>query len=449
MFESSSASAGRKTARLEAGAQVEGTVLAVSGGLVIIDIGMSADANLDLTELNDRVVKPGDKIKATVSNPRTDGPVLTLSLGRGGSAVNTATLQLALEGGTPVSGTVSASNKGGFTVDVSGIRAFCPISQIDVNYVNDPETFVGQTLDFQVMEIKEGGRNVVISRRKLLQDERRQAEDDFASKLSAGMLVEGTISNTVRHGALVDLGGVEGFIPISELSRARIERAEDVVTIGETVKAQVLSAERGEKGLSIRLSLKALEAPGPNKGPTKNEILTGKVVKHVPNGVIVATEKGEGLVPTRELSLAPGADHRRTYPVETELRVVVVNRDQTSGKIRFSVSQVAQVEERNNYREFSQGDSQAKGADTLGSLGDLMSKKFPGLAAQAKKAAAQKPAPAKQAAAQEKLAPKKTAAPAPQAPAAAAPAETAAPKQAQPAPKKEKKDHLGVKRRQK
>ncbi len=386
MFEASPAGATRKTVRLEAGQQVEGTVLALSGGLVVLDIGSSADATLDITELDDRVVKVGDRLRATVKIPRSDGPVLTLSIGRGGTAVDAATLKLALEGGTPVSGTVTASNKGGYSVDVSGVRAFCPISQIDVNYVNDPEAFVGQTLDFQVLEIKEGGRNVVLSRRKLLLDERRQAEDQIVDKLNVGGIVEGTVKTTNRHGAVVELGGVEGFIPISELSRARIERPEDVVSIGEAVKAQILSIARGDKGLSIRLSLKALDAQSPQSAPAQDEILSGKVVKHVPNGVIVSTGKGEGLVPTRELSLAPGADHRRAYPIDTELRVVVVNRDPASGKMRFSVGRVAQVEERNNYREFNQGDKPSPGGSGMGSLGELMSKKFPGLAQQAKAA---------------------------------------------------------------
>jgi hypothetical protein len=93
----------------------------------------------------------------------------------------------------------------------------------------------------------------------------------------------------------------------------------------------------------------------------------------------VATSKGEGLVPTRELSLAPGADHRRTYPVDTELRVVVVSRDSRSGKVRFSVQKVAQVEERNNYREFHKGNDQQDSSSAMGSLGELMAKKFPGL----------------------------------------------------------------------
>lgn len=442
MFESEPASGGgRRTVSLEAGQIVEGTILAISGGLVILDIGGTADATLDFNEVGDQKLKVGDRLKATVKNPRKDGPELTVSLGRGGASINTAQLELALEGGTPVTGTVTAANKGGFSVDLAGIRAFCPISQIDSGYVNEPEAFVGQTLDFQILEIREGGRNVVVSRKKLLQDERRKSEDLLAEGLRPGALVEGMVKSTVRHGAIIDLGGLEGFIPISELSRARISSPEDVVTVGETVKAQVLTVERTDKGMSIRLSLKALVAPSESEQVQKDEILTGKVVKHVGNGLIVATGKGEGLVPTRELSLAPGADHRRSYPVDMELRVVVVNRD-SNGKVRFSVDKVAQVEERNNFREFAQGrgEGASEGPAPMGSLGELMAQKFPEL----KKAKAQAAPPKAQAA------PPKTQT-APQAPpaqpASAQATSTQPTAKATPNKAAQNKEHLGVKRR--
>lgn len=389
MFEQSPAATARKTVRLAAGQKVEGTVLAISGGLVVLDIGSSADASMDVLEFEDRPVQVGDKIQATVSNPRSDGPVLTLSLGKGGAGIDSQALQIALESGTPVSGTVTASNKGGFSVEVAGIRAFCPISQIDTNFVNDPEIFVGQTFDFLVTEIREGGRNVVVSRRKLLEDERRKNEEQLVAQLTTGALVSGVIKKTIRHGAIVDLGGAEGFIPISELSRARVETPEHVVTVGETVQAQVLSLDRTEKGLSIRLSLKALEGPMKESAIEKDELLTGKVVKHVPNGLIVSTPKGEGLVPTRELSLAPGAEHRRSYPIDTELTVVLVNRDAMSGKLRFSVDKVAHVQERNNFREFGKGPQ--SGGGSFGSLGEVMAKKMGALSAMAAQGSTARP----------------------------------------------------------
>jgi len=300
-----------------------------------------------------------------------------MALGRGGSAITSQTVPYALEGKTPVSGTVSAAVKGGLTVDLAGTRAFCPISQIDVGYVTDAEVYVGQTLEFRVIEIKEGGRNVIVSRKSLLEEQRKAQAEELVGTINAGNTVTGTVKSTIRHGAVVDLGGLDGFIHISELSRSRVERPEDVVSVGEQVTCKVLGVEKTERGLNIRLSLKALSAaPVSNKPSVEvEEILSGTVARHVPNGIIVATDKGEGLVPTRELELAPGADFKRSYPVGFELRVVVVSRDGGSGKLRFSVGRVAQVEERQNFKAFHR-EPEAASTSGMGSLGALLAEKW-------------------------------------------------------------------------
>lgn len=367
----------RATPRLENGQKVEGTVLAISGGLVVVDIGGSADATIELSEFDDVAVAVGDKIVATVAQARKDGPRLTRSLGRGGTAVSSDVLRLAHESQTPVSGTVTAAVKGGFSVEIATMRAFCPISQIDLSYVTEPETFVGQTFDFLVIEFKEGGKNIVVSRRKLLELAREEAVLNAASRLNVGSVVEGTVKSVVKSGCVIDLGGIDGFVHISELARTRVENPLDVVSIGETVQAQVLSVEQTDRGLSVRLSLKALVLASPSKGPSTEEVLAAKVVRHVGNGLIVSTSHGDGLVPTRELALPPGADHRRTYPVGRELEVVLVSRDSQTGRLRFSVDRVMHVEERNNYRDFG---SSAQTSAGLGSLGELMASKLGSLA---------------------------------------------------------------------
>lgn len=380
LFEVSlSSGAGRQGApRLVAGQQVEGTVIEISGGLVLVDVGGKGDGKIDVLEFEGRDIKVGDKIRATVKIPHASGPELTMALGRGGSAITAATLQFALEGKTPVSGTVSAAVKGGFSVDLAGTRAFCPISQIDIGYVTDQEAYVGQTLEFRVIEIKEGGRNVVVSRKSLLEEQRKQQAEQLLGTIAAGATVTGTVKGTVRHGAIVDLGGIDGFIHVSELSRSRVEKPEDVVSVGEQVTAKVLAVEKTDRGLNIRLSLKALAAVAPTgNAPTVEleEILDGKVARHVPNGIIVATDKGEGLVPTRELELAPGADFKRSYPIGHELRVVVVSRDAASGKLRLSVGRVAQVEERQNFKAFSR-EAKPAASGGMGSLGALLAQKW-------------------------------------------------------------------------
>lgn len=374
MFEASGESRRKSAgARLEAGKQVEGTVLEVSGGLVIVDIGALADATIDLIEFHDRPVKVGDRIRATVKSARSDGPTLTLGLGRGGAAIGAAALELAQQTKTPVTGTVSAAVKGGFSVDVGGTRAFCPISQIDTTYVTEPEAYVGQTLEFVVTEFRESGRNVVLSRKTLLLEQQKTLAEEMLGQIQVGSLVSGKVKAVVKHGAVVDLGGLEGFVHVSELTHGRVERPEDVVQPGEAVTAKVLSVERTERGTTIKLSLKAKEDAPKRPEVQLEEILEGKVVRHVGNGLIVSTSKGEGLVPNRELELAPGADPRRSYPLGHELRVVVVAKDGQSGKLRFSVTQVAHVEERKNYAAFSQT---SKTESSMGTLGALLAEKL-------------------------------------------------------------------------
>jgi ribosomal protein S1 len=187
------------------------------------------------------------------------------------------------------------------------------------------------------------------------------------------------VASFSRHGAVLDLDGVEGFVHVSELAAGRVERAEDVVKLGEQVRARVLSVEDGPKGLRIRLSLKALSntpaaAPGASPPPPVDEVMKGVVTRAGQRGVFVQTPVGEGLVPLRELGLPPGGDHRRAYPPGREMSVVVVSR--AGGKLTLSATEVARVEERKNYREFSGGSPAAPSGGSFGSLGDVLRTKL-------------------------------------------------------------------------
>jgi small subunit ribosomal protein S1 len=362
--------------RIEVGQVVEGTVIQIAKDSVFLDIGTPGDARIPSGELTNSsgqlTVKLGQRLRATVVDARADGPLLAVSIGRGG-AVDVAALESALAGGTTVEGRVTQAVKGGLEVDIAGIRAFCPASQAELGYAAELESFVGRTLEFKVLEIRDDGRSVVVSRRARLSEERRERERDAVERLAPGAELEGTVHAIDRHGAVVDLGGIEGFVHVSELAERRVERIEDVVRVGETVKVRVLSVEESPKGLRVRLSMKALKQPG-NAQPAAgaDEVLAAKVINVLGHGVVVETSAGEGLVPVRELALTPGADHRRAYPVGREFNVVLLSRDSGSGKLRFSATGVSAVEERKNYREFSaRGPSQTSGG-TLGSLGDVL-----------------------------------------------------------------------------
>jgi small subunit ribosomal protein S1 len=373
--------------RLEVGQVVEGAVIQIAKDSVFLDIGTPGDARIPSGELTNSAgeltVKIGQRLRATVVDARADAPLLAISIGRGGS-VDVAALESAMASGTTVEGRVTQAVKGGLEIDIAGVRAFCPASQVELGYAAELESFVGRTLEFKVLEIRDGGRSVVVSRRARLAEERHERERDALERLAPGAELEGTVHAIEKHGAVVDLGGIEGFVHISELAERRVDRIEDVVRVGETVKVRVLSVEESPKGLRVRLSMKALKQPG-NAQPAAgaDEVLAAKVVAVANHGVFVETSAGEGLVPVRELALSPGADHRRAYPVGREFNVVLLSRDAQSGKLRFSATGVSAVEERKNYREFSaRGPSQAS-AGTLGSLGDVLRGKLSGSAASA------------------------------------------------------------------
>ena len=353
-----SVKAGRGTGRrLKHGEVVEGTVVQVSGDSVFIDVGATKEARVPKSELEDRDgnvrVQVGDRLRATVVDLSEDIPVLAIALGRSG--IDLAGLQTALETGTPVAGKVTKAVKGGLEVDVGGVRAFCPASQVEIGYAADLAPYEGQSFEFKVLELKDGGRSVVLSRRALLEVERRARADALGETLVVGSDMEGSVASVSRHGAIVDVGGIDGFVHISELAHRRIDRVEDVVNVGDRVAVRVLAVEQGDKGLRVRLSMKVrLDAP---EAPAVqvDEVLDAVVVKAIGGGVIVSTAKGEGMVPVSELGLPPGSDHRRTFPVGRAFQVVVVQRDVARGRLRFSLVGVARVEERKNYRDFGGG----------------------------------------------------------------------------------------------
>jgi small subunit ribosomal protein S1 len=358
--------------RLTAGEVVKVRVMQIAGDSVFVDCGTPGDGRIARVELEndggELKVAVGSLIDATVMDPRADGPRLSVGFGRRGT-VDTSALELARTSGTPVVGTVDRAVKGGLEVTIGGISAFCPASQVDLTYTADLAPFVGQELELLVLEIREGGRSVVVSRRALLEQRRKEAATELASRLVPGADVDGTVKALNKHGAVIDLGGIDGFVHISELARHRVERAEDAVTIGDTVRARILSVEPSDKGPRVKLSMKVLVAPDAKSAPAPDEVLRASVVSVALRGVTVSTAKGEGYIPLSELGLAPGADHRRAFPAGKELDVVLVSN--AGGRIRFSATQVSRVEERRNFRDYGKEGS-GPPARGFGRLGDLL-----------------------------------------------------------------------------
>lgn len=377
MFESTSTSAaGRGMRRVRTGQLVEGTIAEISSDSVFVDIGAKAEARIERDQLTDKdgklKVQVGEKIRATVASAGRDGIVLVVHIGKGG--IDTRSLELAKDSGVPVEGTVSKAVKAGLEVEVGGVRAFCPASQVDIGFVQELEHFVGQKFFFKVMEVRDNGRSVIVSRKAVLKDERENQAKVVRERLSVGVELDGIVQSIQPYGAFIDLGGIEGLVHISELGHGRVEKVEDVVKIGEPVKVRVVAIDtRGTSGdLKISLSMKSADQPeSANVAP--DTMLVGKVAEVAGFGVFVDTEQGRGLVPMSELGIPHGADPKRSFPVGKEVEVVVMSRDQKSGKLRLSIKGVAAAEERSNFKSFAQQNKKAAGPGKgLGSLGDLL-----------------------------------------------------------------------------
>lgn len=362
--------------RFKAGDVVTGTVIQIGHDTVFVDVGGPLDARIDRSELVDRSGKldiaVGDTLTATVISDSPDhGPRLARSLGHGN--LDLSQLQQALDSGVPVEGEVTRATKGGLEVTVGGVRAFCPASQVERGFVQDLEPYVGQKLEFRVIEIKEGGRGAVVSRKALLQARAEGERSAVLARLTVGEVLEGSVVSIQKFGAFVDIGGIQGLVHISEIAPHRVERVEDVLEVGEKVQVRVQKIDTSHGQPRLELSMKALQKPMERTETKRNEVLEATVVKSLPNGVLVETVQGSGLVLTRELVMPKGADHRRAFPVGATLRVILLNRD-PSGKLSFSAARVGAAEERQNFADYGKGDKSSGAA--LGSFGDILRAKL-------------------------------------------------------------------------
>lgn len=312
-------------AEVEIGAKVEGSIVQIHDHEAFVDCGFRSELPIALDELKDGEgqlnYQVGDRITAHVQKG-PDGPKLTMAINV--REAGREALREAFESGTPIEGKVGDTNKGGFSIDLGGTRAFCPFSQIDVRRADDPTIFVGKSFKFKILEISDDLRNVVVSRRALLQANREEQASETRANLELGAALEGTVTRLVPFGAFVDIGGVEGLVHISQISFQRVGDPSDVLKEGQTVKVKVMEIQNLGQGRSerISLSIKALASdPWPSSAGdlTPGTDVDGKVTRLVDFGVFVELLPGiEGLIHISEL-----ANRRIIHPRE------VLNEDET------------------------------------------------------------------------------------------------------------------------
>jgi small subunit ribosomal protein S1 len=307
--------------RPRVGDQVTGKVISVGKDAVFVDVGGKAEGVLERTQVSDAegklLVKIGDIVEARVVADAGGTLTLRVKLGRGPQA--SSELVQAFELGIPVEGVVTEVIKGGVAVDVAGVRGFCPASQLDVRFIDDLAVYVGQRLTFRITRYEP--RNLVLSRRALLEEDNAKLAAETRKKLEVGAVLRGKVVGFKPFGAFVDIGGIEGMLHVSELGYARVEKPEDVLALGQEVDVAILKIEPASKGEKpererISLSLKALATdPWRDAATTLVEgaRVKGKITRLQPFGAFVEIAPGvEGLVHISEL----GAGRRINHPKE-------------------------------------------------------------------------------------------------------------------------------------
>lgn len=350
LFAASEAGASRRQ-QIAVGDVVRGRVMAVGQTTAFVAIGGKGEASIDLAEFRDAssgqpMLAVGDLLEATVVDDGSQSGVVNLkrTLGRGGHVP--AELEQAHAHNIPVEGVVSGENKGGFDVQIGAVRAFCPGSQIDRRRPGErvPGTqYVGQRYLFRVTKIESGGRNVVVSRRELLEEEAAAQAVQTWETLQVGAVVQGRVTNLRDFGAFVDLGGVEGLIHVSELGYGRVNHPSDVLEVGQLLEVQVLKIEGAETARRrVGLSLKALAA---DPWSTANErfpvgaAVRGTVRRVEAFGAFVEIAPGlDGLAHVSKLALDRRVSHaRQVVSIGQEVDVTVLGVDLEKHRISLSL----------------------------------------------------------------------------------------------------------------
>ena len=283
------------------GDEIEGEISNINDKYIFISLGGKKDAFAEIKEYQDKKgklsYKVGDKIKGYVVRSDDSETVIAKSI----NSVNKYLLKDAFEGKIPIRGKVTSIIKGGFRIDVSGLRAFCPISQMDVKVVTEPNEYINKEYDFEIIELANNGKNIVLSRKRLLYRELLEQKKEMLEKINIGDVLKGIVSRLTNFGAFVNIGPLEGLIHISEFDWKRVESPSDVLKINDEVEAKVIKI----KGDKVSLSLKMLK-PDPYQLAFEElnvgDIVTCKILRNLPFGSFVEIKPGvEGLIPVSEI----------------------------------------------------------------------------------------------------------------------------------------------------
>lgn len=322
----------------------EGTVIALDKKEVIVDIGYKSDGIIPASEFRyNPDLKIGDKVEVYVENQEDKKGQLVLSHKKARLTKSWDRINSALDNDEIIQGYIKSRTKGGMIVDVFGIEAFLPGSQIDVHPIRDYDVFVGKTMEFKVVKINQEFRNVVVSHKALIEAELEAQKKEIISKLEKGQILEGTIKNITSYGVFVDLGGVDGLVHITDLSWGRVSDPHEVVSLDEKINVVILDFDDEKK--RIALGLKQL-TPHPWDALDENlkvgDKVKGKVVVMADYGAFVEIAPGvEGLIHVSEMSWSQHLRSAQDFMhVGDEVEAVILTLDREDRKMSLGIKQL-------------------------------------------------------------------------------------------------------------
>ena len=323
---------------------VEGTVISIDKKEVVVNIGYKSDGIIPASEFRyNPDLKIGDKVEVYVEDQEDKHGQLVLSHKKARLAKSWEDINKAMENNEVIQGYIKCRTKGGMIVDVLGIEAFLPGSQIDVHPIRDYDVFVGKTMEFKVVKINQEFRNVVVSHKALIEAELEAQKKEIISHLEKGQVLEGTVKNITSYGVFVDLGGVDGLVHITDLSWGRVSDPHEVVALDQKIKVVILDFDEEKK--RIALGVKQL-TPHPWDSLDANlkvgDHVKGKVVVIADYGAFVEIQPGvEGLIHVSEMSWSQHLRSAQEFlHVGDEVEAVILSLDRQERKMSLGLKQL-------------------------------------------------------------------------------------------------------------
>ena len=323
---------------------VEGTVISINKREVVVNVGYKSDGIVPMSEFRyNPDLKVGDKVEVYIESQEDKKGQLILSHKQARASRSWDRVNQALENEEVVKGFIKCRTKGGMIVDIFGIEAFLPGSQIDVKPIRDYDVFVGKTMEFRVVKINHEYRNVVVSHKALIEAEIEQQKREIISRLQKGQVLEGTVKNITSYGVFIDLGGVDGLIHITDLSWGRVSHPEEVVSLDQKLNVVILDFDDEKKRIALglkQLSPHPWDALDPNLAV--GDKIKGKVVVMADYGAFVEVAPGvEGLIHVSEMSWSQHLRSAQDFlKVGDEVEAVILTLDREERKMSLGIKQL-------------------------------------------------------------------------------------------------------------